>query len=518
MYRVWLTLMLLIIVTSNLQAERLVYHDIQTDEQGHIVPWFSPDPGKSYDHVLGLVWNFWINMPNCPNGEPYYMQHMVWDPEGCYRHGIGGDQFAFALSSWQLLYNYTGDPAVLKNMAMIADYYLERGLSPPDAAWPNMPYPYNTEIHSRRYDGDMMAGKGYIQPDKAGSFGAELITLYKMTGNEKYRKAATRIAETMLANMVHANDNHSPWPFRVHAETGKLPPPEIFSAYTTNWTGTLRLFDEMIATDHEKADEFRRIRGLVIWWLRNYPIKMNKWGPFFEDIDHYSDCEINADTMAWYILESPDWGRSATRDARAILDWSKEMFSNYSWEKYGVVSICEQSSYLGPGNSHTARHASVELIYCAKTGDETTKNEAIRQLNWATYMVNEKGESRYPNNDIWLTDGYVDYVRHYLRAMAAFPELAPAGQNHLLHSTSVIKKIAYEPKKITYDTFDLAGQETLRIAFTPTTVTVGETALPRLTNLADLKTQQGFTFEAQGDARGVLRIRRDNASTVEIKE
>ena len=49
----------------------------------------------------------------------------------------------------------------------------------------------------------------------------------------------------------------------------------------------------------------------------------------------------------------------------------------------------------------------------------------MRRLNWATYSVDADGKNRYPNDDIWLTDGYGDYVRHYLRAMASFPELAP---------------------------------------------------------------------------------------------
>ena len=32
-------------------GEKLIYHEIQTDAQGQIVPWFDTDPGKSYDHV-----------------------------------------------------------------------------------------------------------------------------------------------------------------------------------------------------------------------------------------------------------------------------------------------------------------------------------------------------------------------------------------------------------------------------------------------------------------------------------
>jgi hypothetical protein len=263
---------------------------------------------------------------------------------------------------------------------------------------------------------------------------------------------------------------------------------------------------------------YQKTREMVIWWLKHYAMRLNKWGPFFEDYPGWSDAEVNPDTLAWHILEHPQWGPRATRDAREILDWTTEAFGSDRWAKYGVIAIGEQTNFMNPGNSHTARHASLELLYCAKTGDAATKAAAIRKLNWATYMVDEAGENRYPDSDnvLWITDGYGDYVRHYLRAMAAAPELAPSGQNHLLAATSVIRQIAYAPESLTYTTFDNSGRETLRIAFTPKSVTAGETPLTRLTRIADLQQQQGYTFEASGDAAGVLRIRHDHAARVVI--
>jgi hypothetical protein len=52
-------------------------------------------------------------------------------------------------------------------------------------------------------------------------------------------------------------------------------------------------------------------------------------------------------------------------------------------------------------------------------------------LGCVTYWVDSDGNSIYPNGNIWMTDGYGDLVRHYPRAMAAAPELAPdnASQN-----------------------------------------------------------------------------------------
>ena len=94
---------------------RLQYHDIRTDAAGMILPWSHDDPARAYDHVVRLVWGFWQGMERCPNGVPYYLQHQVWKPEHDPR-GLGGDQLSMALSSWNLLHGYLGDPAVVANM------------------------------------------------------------------------------------------------------------------------------------------------------------------------------------------------------------------------------------------------------------------------------------------------------------------------------------------------------------------------------------------------------------------
>ena len=152
----------------DLRGERLIYHDIKTDAAGKIVPWSGP-PSQAYDHVVRLIWKFWSDMQKCENGLPYYMQHMIWSPD---RHGngLGGDQIPMALSSWNLLYGYLGDEAVKQNMMYMADYWLDHGLSKPTDAWANSVYTYDTVRHSGVYDGDMVAGKGVLQPDKVASF------------------------------------------------------------------------------------------------------------------------------------------------------------------------------------------------------------------------------------------------------------------------------------------------------------------------------------------------------------
>ena len=136
--------------------ERLVFHDIQVDAAGRILPWYSPKPSVAYDHAIRAVWRFWQAMPMCPNDVRYFMQHQVWKPGAEDPRGLGGDQLAMALSSWNLLHGYLGDPAIVTNMRYVADYYLAHGLSPPASKWPDLPFPYNVDVHSGTFDGDML--------------------------------------------------------------------------------------------------------------------------------------------------------------------------------------------------------------------------------------------------------------------------------------------------------------------------------------------------------------------------
>jgi hypothetical protein len=316
------------------------------------------------------------------------------------------------------------------------------------------------------------AGLGYLQPDKAASFGAELVTLYKITGERRYLDRARRIADRLVQRMQSGDSENSPWPFRVHAATGQVHEERndrdhrlVRASYTTNWTSALRLFADLASLGEGNPVQYRAAAGQVVAWLKAYPLKTNRWGPFFEDVStkDYSDTEINADTLAAYILEHPEWGPDRIAEARGLLDWSYRTFADPRDTKWGVTVIREQTVFPVPGESHTARHAASELLLAETTGDASGRDAAIRRLTWSTYWVDDDGKTRYPGDDIWLTDGYGDFVRHYLRAMASDPELAPADQNHLLRSSSVIRSLTYGKSEIRYEKFDAESEELFRL-------------------------------------------------------
>jgi hypothetical protein len=285
------------------------------------------------------------------------------------------------------------------------------------------------------------------------------------------------------------------------------------SSYTTNWTSTLELFNQLIKLKRGKTKEYKNAFDIALKWMKNFPAKTNKWGPFFEDVPRWSDTQINAITYAMYLMEHPELDDNWKQTVNNIFKWVHKELGDKEFIKYGVITTDEQTAYRVPGNSHSSREASAELTYWEKTGDTTYVQNAIRELSWATYMVDYDGKNFYPTNDIWMTDGYGDYVRHYLRAMAAAPQLAPENEDHLLRSSSIIKNILYTKEKITYTAYDTASQEKFRLTEKPRMVKVKgknfkQTAEPGA---------EGWSWQAL-DKGGILIIHKTNGVSVDIEK
>lgn len=512
----------------------LVFHPIKTDKSGKIIPWIADNPNVAYSQIIHKLWNFWDTMRMDYNGLPYYMNHQVWLPVNNDGRGIGGDQIAQSISSWQLLYQYTGNERVKENLKFMAEYYVTHSLSAKDALWPNLPYPYNTYIYSGTYDGDMILGKGFTQPDKAGSFALELIKTYKLTGETKYLDNAVDIANTLATNTKTGDSTHSPMPFKIQAQTGEIGILKNYeeqvlgtTIYTSNWAPTLQLYQELIKLNRGKTLIYKKSFDLILAWMKAIPLKQNKWGPFFEDVPGWSDTQINAITFASFMMQNPSLFPKWETEVPLIFDWVYKKLGNNTWQKYGVTVVNEQTSYPVPGNSHSARQAATELLYAQLTGDTTRNQNAVRQLNWATYMVDFDGKNNYPRDEVWFSDGYVDYIRHYLRAMASLPALAPDNEDHILHSSSLIYKVDYFPHfnkgngldfpvaeekytRIFYKTYDKQSEELIKLIAKPKAVYQGNDLLLEQKNLVN----DGWMWDAKAQ---LLRIKHSKSNVVKIK-
>jgi hypothetical protein len=266
----------------------------------------------------------------------------------------------------------------------------------------------------------------------------------------------------------------------------------------------------------------------MLVWMKEYPLKNNKWGPFFEDIPCWSDTQINAVTFAQFMMNHQEYFPEWRTEINGIFNWVYKTVGNKKWEKYGVIVVNEQTVYQTPGSSHTSRQASAELQYISLTGDSSRKQNAIRQLNWATYMVDLDGKNRYPYDENWLTDGYGDYVRHYLRAMAAIPELSASDEEHILSSSSVIQHVEYKEQivksidpynqnsnykniRLRYSAFDQKGTEQIHLLTKPGQVLLGQKTIFE----TDILNREGYNWKPLKNG-GILTINRINASEATI--
>jgi hypothetical protein len=306
----------------------------------------------------------------------------------------------------------------------------------------------------------------------------------------------------------------------------------VKDGYTANWTGALRLFDGLIRLRQGDGALYAKAREAATAWLKNHPMKTGRWGPYFDEDSGGSDAQINAESLAWYILESPEWDREWKKGARTILDRSLAAFGSTAWARYGVTALKGRAADRFPGANHTARHAAVELLYSERTGDGSRREASIRQLIWATYMVAKDGRSGCPvangsssslegssppSLEIRLDEGYGDLLRHFLRAMAAAPELAPADQDHILRTSTAVRSIRCTTESITYATAGPPSRERLRVRGTPGKVTAGGAVLPRLQTLEALEKEEGWSFTPLGKVGGILDVRHDAAADVDVR-
>jgi hypothetical protein len=402
-------------------------------------------------------------------------------------------------------------------MIYSTDIYLANSLSLPTDSWPDIPYPSNyTNSGAAQYDGDYLLGKNYTQPDKAGSFGAELITLYKITGDAKYLNAAIKIANTLATNVQPGDAVLSPYRFKLNAVDG-TPAANGVSvpglAYCANLAPTLRLFEELSAHSWGNTVLYDTAYATIKRWIIKYPLQNGNWGNFFENIAFISNAETNAVTMAQYILEHPGWSNTYNQDGRKIMDATLALLGSHAYDTVGVIPIFEQTADMKEGGSHTSRFASIELLYAENTGDTSRIEQAIRQLDWATYLVDFDGKCRFSprNTSIWFTDGYVDFVRHYVRAMGYYPAIAPDSANHWLRSTSVVKSMQYHPKEINYSTYDSAATETFRLTAKPLQVLANGIALNEISSLNN----EGWTWTPYATG-GVMKVKHNQAKNVDI--
>ena len=473
------------------------HHEIVCDQQERLEPW------TTYDQIIRSAMNFIKDCPIDPaNGLPWYLQYSCFwtDP---LRPTIWPDnpagKFAWAVTTLLKYYPYSGEAIYIEIVRTMLDRLLEY-IVPEGNDWAGAPYA-SAKPGTGVYYGDRADGEYATEPDKVAQVGRALVDFYEISGEEKYLAASQRCADVLLAHLRPGDCDHSPVPFRVNVCSGS-----VIEEYSAHMISLVNLFDELTRLGIKGYNE---ASGQVLQWILDYPLQNNIWKGYFEDIrlDPTNDNrdQLTALETARYLLRVRPSQVNWQKVVPALIEWVKENLAAAPF--FGADSIHEQKYCYFVMGSHTARYASLCAQWAEISGDAEYAERAKRSLNWASYMAAEDGTVTVgidkPDyyNQCWFTDGYFDYVPHFIDCMAALPKMAPTKKDHLLSSTTVIKKIEYQPGCIRYTPFDLCGQQKLRICFTPQVVTSGGVVLPRLQEPCNQA--EGWYFESKGN---VLRI------------
>jgi hypothetical protein len=177
-------------------------------------------------------------------------------------------------------------------------------------------------------------------------------------------------------------------------------------------------------------------------------------------------------------------------------------------------AIKEQTWCYVPMGSHSARFASLCALWYAKGRDLRYKEKAFRYFNNATYCTDENGVVRvgptWPGS--WFSDGYGDYIRHFLDGIAAVPEWAPAGESHLLSSSSIVQEIFYAPQAIRFTTFDSKASVVLRLRAKPKAISVNNQIISQQTSPG----KNSWTWQPMNSG-GVVRLDFEGGNKVMIR-
>ncbi len=539
----------LFLFANPLPAQQLFWHPVRLDQQGRLLSWVDSD--SPYSEILRMDWDMFKSIPVQSNGFRTYFTYPEFNglndanqPFFAGRPWVHNPAGLFTmLTDSALLYHaYSGDHVVMDRVREMLDHMLLYGTTSASDSWAQVPYSSSDagnpvyvggtdtlycdqEHHTPCGRGD---GVGFLEPDKVGELGYAYLQYYEFSLDKKYLEAAIRCADALAAHVRTGDMSHSPWPFRVDAQTGT----KIREEYTANAIGPIRLFDELLRLKQGDQKSYSRARNIAWRWLMTYPMQNQVWTQYFEDVQIYADYHTNRNQYsaletARYLLQHPEMDPDARAHAGRILTWVTGFFAVNSrtmggkhekGNQWGAEVLSEQVNDMDKMTSHTSRYASVLALWYEVTGDATFKERAFRSFNWATYASREDGlvlASLDQPTGYWFSDGYGDYLRHFQRGMASVPEWAPAKESHLLGSTSVVRSIEYNDNNIAYVTFDDDAREVLRLRQAPTSIEAGGKSLRHAQALHPRA--EGYTCEAVATGGFVVRVQHRHSGKILIQ-
>jgi len=382
-------------------------------------------------------------------------------------------------------HTYTGDREWLLRAKDLGDWNIAHS-TPADAVYPNLAYPTFEKGNPGGH-----TDKNNIQPDKSAFLGSAYLMLYEVTGEKRYLEAARKVAETLVSRQREDGS----WPFRVDPQTGVVAQDRGGAP-----VDFVEFFEQLQRHDKKPAYAKAHDKALAYMLARN--VGQGQWGTYHEDVGNRKDTHLSAEPTtltADYLFRHADTHPEYLEMGRRILKQMEDRLVHT--EGHGAApapAVAEQDGFEHIMSGHTARYGAALADLYLLTGDEAIKRRALSVLNAVTHMQTGEGvfvtfyynakkpagsTKKKPVGDletdrVWFSQ-HLFSVYYLLGCMAAFPELAPDGESHILGSSVELRDVSYRPGSVHY-VAPLAAQVGVKLAFVPKVVTLGDAPLSKL--------------------------------------
>jgi hypothetical protein len=516
------------VVTDNIFCT----HNIVLDEQGKIIPWFTPRT-NAYDNFINLRWDFLRSrVPLSPGPYPrskypqYYFYCAFRNNNGILEPDTWMNDIGEKIPNWfenaRLYYAYSGDKSVMRLIEDFIDYVMVHGTSSETFEWPGFPYT-TTNAGDTIFRGFTNAGRfalHEIQVDHAGEMGLTYYRMYLFSGENKYLTAALNVANVLASKITDGNHEKSIWPYRVVMNSGRITAP-----YGANWTGCYILFDNLIRDSIGNVKTYTDVRERIKNFLLRYPMKTGYWTDGHSDTDIKSNTyksNLSASNMALCLFDYPDLDPDWEKDIPKLIQWTEDNFvfrtsPGEPSTMWGANIVGEQDSFNIKMDYQTARYAAVCARWYNVSGDESYKEKAYRSLNWVTYCNDSLGmafESPVSKGVLsWWSDCYGECPRMFYHVFAAIPEWAPPDEDHILYSEGILREVYYDDNLVRYVATG-SGTEYLRLSFKPSDITLNGVRIKKSQDLIP----DSYRIRSLGKGDYAMTIRHNKSCEVIVSE
>ena len=517
------------------------------DSNGVIAPWYKGQNGQCDFRVRiaaeTLKRYSWVALDRAVAIAPEYAFNSTWQisSEGTITvpkmgNWVCGDRSqmcARVLFAWIEYYRYSGDPAALAHMDVVANTLVDCNQTGKNHPWPNflISVPVAGKPYAKADPG------GWIQLDIVAEAGLALLRTYEVTGNKRLLDTVKHWAD-VFAEKRNRQPGASPWPRYANPERVTRGNVQADNAKVTDNIQTgglvyqLAMLDELIRLGYAgENNSIVEARDAGRVYLRDVLLPAwavnDTWGRNYWDWEDPVQAQTTTDWVARYLMDNPNYFPNWKNDVRNIvtlflnhtsvdLNSRGDVYSG-AWAFPESLNCCGKSLAWGP----------MELAmdfaqYGVQANSEWARELARRQEILVTYDAHETGvvEDNIDGGPLaagaWLKSAHPSALEWVLRAMSWLPErLGASRENHIMRSSAVVNSVTYGKGNISYSTFDAPENtvDVLRLAFEPRSITTGGNSLARLANLA----ANGYTVRTLPDGDCIVSVRHDGHRDVVVK-